>query len=80
MPTLNGIMPRNAGDVPEAPCVWCRQPTDLRFVPAGMPHLGPQPLHITCGVQLIRAFERWQRGLGLSEPQRKRLAALADPY
>lgn len=70
-------MPRHPGDVPEAPCVWCQRPTDLRFIPEGMPHLGPLPLHITCGLNLIRAYERWLRGQVIDAPTAKRLAAVA---
>lgn len=77
MPTLDGYMPHNAGEVPEAPCVWCGAPTDLRFIPAGRPELGLQPLHLLCGAALIRAFERLKAGMVLPERDQRRLAAMA---
>lgn len=64
--TIYGSMPRHSGDVPDLPCIWCGAPTDLRFVPAARPELGPQPLHILCTANLIRAYERLLSGRILS--------------
>lgn len=76
MPTLNGTMPYESG--PELPCVWCSRPTDLRFEPAGMPSLGPLPLHLTCGMSLLRAYERFLRGEMLDGWTTQRLASLGQ--
>lgn len=73
MPTLNGTMPYNPGDIPPAPCIWCGRPTDLRFDPAGMPHLGPQPMHLLCATALLIAYQRFLGGRILPERDAVRL-------
>lgn len=74
MPTLKGSMPYDSG--PERPCIWCGQPTDITFVPEFQPELGPLPMHMLCGVLLIRAYERWQRGRTLDAGTTARLLAI----
>ena len=74
MPTLHGTMPYDRGE--ERPCVWCKRPTDIRFMPEGMPHLGSLPLHLTCAMLLIRAYERTLRGEIIDTYSRTRLAAI----
>ena len=76
MPTLNGSMPYDRG--PERPCIWCRKSTDITFVPEFRPELGPQPLHMMCAYSLIRAYERWKRGMLLDTYSMQRIAALGS--
>ena len=70
-------MPRNPGEVPELPCVWCGLPTDLRFVPPAHPELGPLPLNLLCAGLLIQAYERLLRGEVLSPQDTERMQRLA---
>ena len=72
--TIRGEMPRNVGDVPMKPCIWCSAPTDLRFMPEAMPELGPQPLHMLCTADMILTFEAMKAGRTLTTRQVARLA------
>jgi hypothetical protein len=74
MPTLNGTMPYPPR--PTSPCRWCGEPTDLTFAPEGT-RIGPVPLHIVCGIAVIRAFERLRDGALLTEGEQRQLAAVA---
>jgi hypothetical protein len=76
VPTLRGEIPY--GDAPLAPCIWCGTPTDIRFVPEARPELGPQPLHMLCGIALIRAYERMLAGHILDAGTVRRLAAVNE--
>jgi hypothetical protein len=75
MSTLHGTMPYDRGE--ERPCVWCGRPTDIRFIPEFRPDLGPLPLHMMCGVLLIRAYERVRAGQIIDIYSRTRLDAVA---
>jgi hypothetical protein len=76
MPTLHGEVPIDRGD--EQPCIWCRVPTDVRFVPEFSPSMGPQPLHMTCAMLMIRAWQRWRKGMTLDAETSHRLLNLAS--
>lgn len=76
--TLTGLMPRNPGEVPELPCIWCGLPTDLRSVPPAHPELGALPLNLLCAGLLIQAYERLLRGEVLSPQDTDRMRRLAD--
>lgn len=76
--TLYGEMPREQG--PMKPCIWCGADTDLRFVPAAKPELGPQPLHMLCAGGLILAYEAILAGRTLTTRQAERMKRLNGPH
>jgi hypothetical protein len=71
MPTIYGTLPRSPG--PESPCLWCGRPTDVTFTPQFRPELGPLPMHMFCGVAMIRAYERLRDGMVLTAREQARL-------
>lgn len=81
MPTLNGEFPIRPGEL--KPCIWCQAPTDVTFMPEAMPQLGPQPMHMTCAMDLLLTFEafRARRRLPAAKADRiERLQRLALTY
>jgi len=72
MPTITSTMPRQPG--PEWPCAWCKAPTDVLADTPGRPDIGRLPLHIGCGVAILRAFERLRAGMVLDASTQQRIA------
>lgn len=81
-PCQTGIVPTIRSHIrtwqPDAkamrPCVWCGQGTDVMAETPGRPDLGHAPLHITCGVAVIRAYERLRAGRVLDATTMARFA------
>lgn len=47
-------------DAIQGPCAWCGQPSDSLYFAVGVER--ELPLHPTCGLAMIYAHRRWQRG------------------
>lgn len=54
MPTITSWVPKEGdGLVPEWPCVWCGDLTNIKAETPFRRDLGFLPLHLTCGADLI---------------------------
>lgn len=77
MPSLSGTLPDQPG--PEVSCRWCGSPTDLTFAPEGS-RVGPVPLHMLCGANFIRAYNRLRAGMTLSDRDMGRVRLLTEGH